>query len=172
VQLLLIRHAVAEEREEFAASGLTDDLRPLSDEGRRKMERGARGLARLLGGLDRLASSPLVRARQTAEIVAAAFGGLSIVETPTLAPDTRPDRFLAWLAGGASSGAAGVVAAVGHQPHLGRLAGRLLRGDDRPVVEFKKGSAALFEVDLAGGTAVLRWSLAPAQLRSLGRPGG
>ena len=167
MQLLLIRHAVAEEREEFRAGGLGDDLRPLSAEGQRKMERGAAGLAGLLPGLDLLATSPLVRARQTAEIVAAAFGGVAIVETPTLAPGAHPDRFLAWLADGRVDG---VVAGVGHQPHFGRLAGRLLRFDDCLVVEFKKGSAALFEVEPkagAGGAAMLLWSLAPAQLHRL-----
>ncbi len=172
MKLILVRHAIAEEREEFAASGLADDLRPISEVGRRKMEQGARGLATLLPGLDRLVSSPLVRARQTAEIVAAAFGGTPIVETATLAPGAEPGRFLDWLAG--RRWRAEAVAAVGHQPHLGRLAAHLLAGGDPSAeaveIEFKKGNAALFEV--GEGPAVLRWLLAPAYLRSLGRLAG
>jgi phosphohistidine phosphatase len=168
MELLLIRHAVAEEREEFAATGLSDDLRPLSSEGRRKMERGARGLAAQVAALDLVAVSPLVRARQTAEIVAAAFGGPPLVETASLAPDADPRRFLSWLA---RRRGAQRVAAVGHLPHLARLAALCLGGGDgeRPALEVKKGSAILLALGArpAAGRAVLVWSLAPAHLRRL-----
>lgn len=167
MKLLLIRHAVAEEGEEFAATGRSDDLRPLSAEGRRRMERGARGLMDVVPRLDLLAASPLVRARETAEIVVTAYGGLEIVETDTLAPGAAPGRFLAWLAG---REVAGVAAAVGHQPHLGRLAADLLGVGPRAAVAVKKGSAILFELgpEAGPGSATLLWSLAPAHLRRLG----
>jgi phosphohistidine phosphatase len=173
MKLLLIRHAIAEDFEEFARGGLADDLRPLTADGRRKMERGARGLAALLSGLDLVASSPLVRARQTAEIVAAAFGGPPLVETDTLVSGADPRRFLAWLA---QRPTAGVVAAVGHQPHLGLLAARLVGAGRRPAVAVKKGSALCFELAPApaagaanaNASATLLWALAPAHLRRLG----
>ena len=38
MQLLLIRHAIAEEQEDFAKTGKDDRLRPLTDEGRKKLE--------------------------------------------------------------------------------------------------------------------------------------
>ena len=166
-RLLVVRHAIAEETAEVAADGLGDELRPLSEEGRRRMECGARGLAGLVDGLDLLATSPLLRARQTAEILAAAFGEPPIVETDTLAPGADPGRFLAWLA---RQGVAGTAAAVGHQPHLGRLAAQLLgcREGGPPPVAVKKGCAMLFELAAESGTgATLLWSLAPGHLRRL-----
>src|SRR5580765_4775659 len=69
-ELYLIRHGVAEER----GDAWPDDARrPLSDDGMSLMKKNARGLARLGVTLDVVLTSPLVRARQTAEIVAAAF---------------------------------------------------------------------------------------------------
>ncbi|HEX4469200.1 MAG TPA: phosphoglycerate mutase family protein, partial [Gemmatimonadaceae bacterium] len=74
MDLLVIRHAIAEDKERFAASGRNDDLRPLTEEGRSKMRRAAQGLRTVVGRIAHLASSPLVRARETAEIVAPALG--------------------------------------------------------------------------------------------------
>src|SRR6478672_122417 len=58
MKLLLIRHAIAEEREDFARTGKDDRLRPLTDEGRKKMKQGARGLRRCVPAFDLLAPSP------------------------------------------------------------------------------------------------------------------
>src|SRR5690349_23208472 len=68
MNLLVIRHAIAEDKENFAATGRSDDQRPLTDAGRTKMRRGTQGLRTLIGKVAMLASSPLVRARETAEI--------------------------------------------------------------------------------------------------------
>src|ERR1035437_9242251 len=62
----IIRHASAEERSAFAATGKSNDRRPLTDEGRRKMTEAAEGLRALVPHLDVIAASPLVRAQQTA----------------------------------------------------------------------------------------------------------
>jgi phosphohistidine phosphatase len=70
MKLLIIRHAVAEERDAWANTGKSDDERPLTTEGRGKMARNARGLREGVPSVDLVATSPLVRARQTAEIVA------------------------------------------------------------------------------------------------------
>ena len=50
MKLLLIRHAIAEEREDFARTGKDDRLRPLTDEGRKKMKQAARGLRKIAPG--------------------------------------------------------------------------------------------------------------------------
>ena len=72
--LLVIRHGHAGDAEEFASTGRSDDERPLSEKGVRDMPRVAKGLASLIERIDLLAASPLVRARQTAEFVATAYG--------------------------------------------------------------------------------------------------
>jgi phosphohistidine phosphatase len=66
----VIRHAPAADRAEFAKTGKDDSERPLTDDGKTKMRRAARGLRSLVPKLDLLASSPYVRAHETAEIVA------------------------------------------------------------------------------------------------------
>lgn len=168
MNVLLVRHAIAEDKAEFAATGRPDSLRPLTEEGRRKMRAAAKGLAKTLPALDLLASSPLARAAQTAEILRKACPDAEPLELPALSPERDPRETLAWLKGrprGAS------VALVGHEPSLGRLAGWLMSGEETALVAFKKGGAALLEFpgDVEAGRAVLRWLLTPSQLRRLGR---
>jgi phosphohistidine phosphatase len=165
MRLLLIRHAIAEEREDFARTGKDDDLRPLTDEGRKKMKQSARGLRTLAPAIDVLATSPLTRAAQTAAIVDSVYGGLDEVEIEELTPDTTPEDFLRWL----RKQKVDTVAAVGHEPSLGQILGWFLTGTDRRLFAFRKGGACLLEFadEPAGGTATLLWALTPAQLRRL-----
>ena len=86
MHLLVIRHAIAADRAGTGSRGQSDALRPLTGEGRRKMADGALGLRALVPTLDVMASSPLVRAQQTAEIVAACYGIGQVEDTPALAP--------------------------------------------------------------------------------------
>src|SRR5687768_9494137 len=137
VPLLVVRHAIAEEREEFARTGQEDSLRPLTAEGRKKMRRGADGLRTVVPAIDVLATSPLVRAVQTAEIVAEAYGGLEMVTVQELSPDSELPAFLRWL-GTQASGR--MVAIVGHEPHLSGLTSWLLTGRNRSFISLKKGA--------------------------------
>src|SRR5580692_8521046 len=73
LDLLIVRHGPAGDRDEWAASGKDDDERPLTARGIREMRRAARGLRRLVGSVDAIGTSPLVRARETAEILGRAF---------------------------------------------------------------------------------------------------
>src|SRR5438094_8995307 len=114
MDLLIIRHAIAEDKDVFAQTEQGDDERPLTDEGREKMKRGAEGLRSVAPEISLLATSPLVRARQTAEIVANAYT-ISIGETTdVLRPDSSLDDFMGWVAPHAQES---VVAVVGHDPH-------------------------------------------------------
>lgn len=166
MQLLLIRHAIAEEKEDFARTGRDDDERPLTSEGRKKMRQVAAGLRRIVDTIDVLASSPFVRAMQTAEIVAAAYEGMPIVAVPALTPDAAFDEFAAWLR---EQHDAKIIAAVGHEPHIGGLATWLLCGDDDSRTPFRKGGAALLDIDGRPGraSAALSWFLPPGVLRRL-----
>ena len=168
MRLLVIRHAVAEERDAFAVTGQPDAQRPLTDDGRKKMKGAARGLKGIVPRLNVLATSPLLRAAQTAEIVSREYGGIESRTVPELSPERRPDELLGWLR---SHQLGDTVAIVGHEPHLGFLAGWLLTGRNDSFVDFKKGGAVLLEFDdpRAGGNAVLAWALPPRLLRALGK---
>ncbi|HEY2377218.1 MAG TPA: histidine phosphatase family protein [Gemmatimonadaceae bacterium] len=172
MNLLVIRHAIAEDKERFAATGRNDDLRPLTEEGRSKMRRGAQGLRAVIGRLAHLASSPLVRARETAEIVAPALGVARVEIVEALRPDRSYDEFLEWLQGAMlpNEDADRTVGVVGHEPHLSGLVTWLMTAGDDTRVELKKGAACLLRFDRAPakGQAMLRWSLTPSQLRDLG----
>ncbi|MGQ0537582.1 MAG: SixA phosphatase family protein [Gemmatimonadaceae bacterium] len=168
MHLLVIRHAIAEDREEFAKTQRDDGERPLTRFGRRRMRRNARGLRRVGPPIDVLASSPLVRADETARIVSDVFGLRdNLVYVDALTPEQKPDALVPWLK---QQPPDGTVALVGHEPHLSRLVTWLLTGDDQSGsrVLFKKGGACLLDLGegpRAGG-ATLLWLLTPAQLRA------
>src|SRR2546425_8241878 len=75
VRLLVVRHAIAEDREAYARSHRDDAARPLTSEGRRKMEGVALGLRQLVPTIDLLAASPFRPALETAEIIAQTYVG-------------------------------------------------------------------------------------------------
>jgi phosphohistidine phosphatase len=125
VQLLVVRHAIAEQKEEFARTGKDDSQRPLTIDGRRKMRRGTAGLRAVVPTIDVLAASPLLRAVQTAEILAAVYNGRNMVTVKELSPDSEFPPFLRWLR---TQDAGGTVAIVGHEPHLSGLTSWLLTG--------------------------------------------
>ena len=167
MELLVIRHGVAEERDDFAATGKDDSLRPLTKDGRWKMERGARALRHAIPSLNVIATSPFTRAAQTAKIVAAAYDDIGVERLDALTPDGRPQAFLTWLR---ERDADDRVAAVGHEPHLGSLVYWLLTGQAAEGrIAMKKGGACLLELDHRprAGKATLIWSLTPSILRRL-----
>jgi hypothetical protein len=100
VQVLVVRHAIAEQKEEFARTGTDDSQRPLTGDGRRKMRRGTAGLRAVVPTIDVLATSPLLRAVQTAEILAAVYNGRNMVTVKELSPDSEFPPFLRWLHAG------------------------------------------------------------------------
>ena len=97
MKLLLVRHAIAEEAETFIATGGTDAQRPLTEIGRKKMRKAANRLRLQLGRIDILACSPLLRARETAEIIARACGDPPLVERAELDYRYPPERVVDWL---------------------------------------------------------------------------
>lgn len=165
MKLLVIRHAIAEEREDFARTGKDDRLRPLTEDGRKKMKQGAKGLREMEPEIDLLATSPLTRAAQTAAIVDSVYGGLREVEIKELSPEATPSDFLRWL----RKQKADTVAVVGHEPSLSLIVSWLLTGTERRIIAMRKGGACLLEFsdEIGAGTATLIWALTPAQLRAL-----
>jgi phosphohistidine phosphatase len=163
-ELYLIRHAVAEERGDAWPD---DTKRPLSEDGMSRMRRAARGLSRLGVTVDVVLTSPLVRARQTAEIVAGAMDQKpTIVNIESLAPG---GAFAAVAADLEKHARKTRIALVGHEPGIGELAARLI--GSRHAIEFKKGAVCRIDVDELppGGPGDLRWFLSTRILRAIKR---
>ncbi|MEN9936703.1 MAG: hypothetical protein RLZZ387_3282 [Chloroflexota bacterium] len=154
MEIYFLRHGVAEER---APDG-TDASRRLTNEGREKLEASKAGLRRMRVEVDLLLTSPLVRARQTAE-VAGRHLGVTPQVAEALAPGCDAPRLLALLA---EHPRVERVMVVGHEPDFSGMVAELTGGR----VEMKKG--ALARVDLASavtGRGTLVWLLPPRALR-------
>lgn len=157
--LYLVRHAIAADR---GAAWPDDDLRPLTARGKEKFTRSVAGLAALEVRIDEILTSPLVRARQTADLLASGLRGRPLVRTTDVmrpgCPTARAIRELARQVRGRR------VALVGHEPGLGELAAALV-GAARPIA-FKKG--AVCRLDLPPGarwtSATLTWCATPKML--------
>jgi phosphohistidine phosphatase len=161
--LYLLRHAIAVER--GTAGYRRDRDRPLTPEGEKKMRRIARGLQALELPFDAILSSPFVRARQTAEIVAALFQAedrLAFTEALAVGGDHQAligeiqDRYTK----------ARSLLLVGHEPSLSILISTLLGGDSSFSIVLKKGGVCKLSIDSLryGRCATLEWLLAPGQL--------
>jgi phosphohistidine phosphatase len=167
MKILLIRHAAAVPR---GTPGIADDDRSLTPRGRAKFRAAARGLAEIVDRPDALLTSPLPRARATADIAAAAFRKI----TPRVEPDLGRSSVEAIVAVLAKYPSDALVAIVGHEPTLSSLLARFLGGGhaaDRFV--FKKGGAALVSMpDGPSAPGRLHWFVKPRILRALaGRRG-
>jgi len=161
VKLLIIRHASAVARE---SSQVADADRPLTEDGKRRFKTVARGLVRICGRPDLLLTSPFLRAATTAEMVAAAWGGITPVHEPNLAHGSPQDLINVLSQYVAHQ----KIAIVGHEPLLSRLLARLLGSEEHRGFTLRKGGVAL--VDIPGEPSEggrLDWLLRPKILREL-----
>ena len=165
LELYLVRHAIAETRGEEWPD---DDERPLTARGVARFREAVDGLRTLDTEVDEIFTSPLVRARQTAEILAAglARGKPAVRTLDALAPGHDPPSVLAQLARAVRRRR---VALVGHEPGLGELAAHLI-GAGR-ALPFKKGGICRIDVEsLASRRAgALAWFVTPKLLRGLSK---
>src|SRR5690349_731843 len=160
MELYFLRHGIAEDE---GPAGAGDAGRRLMEEGAQKMKEAARGVRRLGVRPDALISSPLARARQTAEIVARELD-LEVRLAEALAPGCDVDRLLALLR---EQPEARQVMVVGHEPDFSELIGALTGGSK---VQLKKGGLGRVDLDaLEAGTGTLVWLLPPRMLRAAGR---
>jgi phosphohistidine phosphatase len=157
LKLYFLRHGRAMARADWSGD---DDLRPLTPEGEAAMARAARTIAAMDLGFEVVVTSPLIRARRTAEIVAEAAGpGVGVVEDERLAGGLDVKALRAIVAG---HGAPKSLMLVGHEPDFSTVIGALIGGGR---VVCKKGGLA--RVDAADGdlkAAELVWLLPPSQL--------
>ena len=132
------------------------------------MRRASQGIVSLAPKLTIVASSPLRRAVQTAQIVADCYDHLEPTQVPCLSPRKPMAALLTWVQ---SQPPTSVVALVGHEPHLGTFASWLLTGLQESFIPMKKGGACLIglEKEIKPGRGRLIWALKPSQLRKLGK---
>jgi phosphohistidine phosphatase len=159
--LYIVRHAIAEDLK------TNDESRELTREGIEKMKKAAAGLRALDAVPEVMLTSPLVRARQTAEILVNAFQGKpGCRQVPALAPaGDRAEVYREIL----RHGQAASVMLVGHQPSLGEIAGEIAFGSPAAALELKKGGACAIEIErlTARPRGSLLWLATPALLRKL-----
>jgi phosphohistidine phosphatase len=163
MKLYLVRHAIAED----SGAGKNDAERALTEAGKERMARATAGLRKLNMQPALILTSPLRRARETAEILADGLGGVEVEFVPELSPGGELAAIVALLR---KQSRHPEIALVGHQPGLGQLASLLLSGAERRCeFDFKKGGVACLEMDFASGHAspgsVLKWFIGPRVLR-------
>jgi phosphohistidine phosphatase len=162
-ELYLIRHGVAAERGDDYPD---DSKRPLTNRGIARLRKEAKALDALGVEFDQIVTSPLVRTRQTADVLAESMKSKPPVSTAdALAPAGTPAAVIQELGKHMRKGR---IALVGHEPNLGELAGRLIGA--RAPLEFKKGAVCRidFEVLPPKGVGHLRWFVTPRMLRVIG----
>jgi phosphohistidine phosphatase len=162
-ELYLVRHAIAAKRGDEWPD---DTKRPLTKRGISRFEECVTGLRELEVAVDEVFTSPLVRAKQTAEILAAGMDRnppVKILEA--LAPGHTAKDVMTQLAKAAKRRR---IALVGHEPDLGELAAHLI-GANR-AIPFKKGGVCRVDVEsfTSRSAGTLIWFVGPKVLRELG----
>lgn len=154
--IYILRHGIAEERR----AGRADEKRTLTVEGRAKLTRVLKRARAAKVSPSVILTSPYVRAVQTAEMAAKLLGcKKKVVRTEALLPSSSPEQVWGEIRGLRNQSA---VMVTGHEPLLSQTASYLL-GEQRTIIELKKGALAAIEVSGSGKTpeGVLRWLLTP-----------
>ena len=163
MDLYLLRHATAADR--VTPGYEIDSTRPLTPEGARKMGRAAQGMRALDISFDLILSSPYLRAKQTAEIVARVLKSEDRLELASnLAPGGNRMELIEGLSQRPDSPSS--ILLVGHEPDMSELISMLTAGNfDLPVV-MKKGALCKLSADSLhyGRCASLCWLLTARQL--------
>lgn len=154
MRCFFLRHGIAADQDSWSG---TDFDRPLTREGRDRMECEARAIDDLDLDLDRIVSSPLLRAKQTAEIVANRLD-VKVVDDPRLASGFNLEGFRAIVA---DHGDAGAIMLVGHEPSMSATIGRAI-GD--ASIELKKAALAGIDLDDAASPSGTLFCLIPPKV--------
>jgi len=164
MNLYILRHGIATES---GASGFkTDAERPLTPKGRRQLRQIADAMRSLDLQFNLIFTSPFVRARQTAEIIAKRMKLKKCLTcSDELTPDGNPKALVREL--NELKPASENVLLVGHEPYLSRLIAQLISGNENVEIDFKKAGLCKLETDLLrfDRCARLAWLLTPKQMR-------
>jgi len=166
MNLYVIRHAIAVD--EGTSEYESDSERPLTDKGRKKMRQIAKALRNLGVEFDLILSSPYVRARETAEILADVFKMKKKLDfSDNLIPMGNPELLITEVNEKYSVNS---LAVVGHEPHLSTLVGLLVAENAKIDVTLKKGGVCYLSADdlHQEHRATLEWLLTPGILMEIG----
>jgi len=156
MQLYVVRHAYAGQHGDPLYPD--DSLRPLTKEGRKRFKATVKRLAKRGFHPEIIATSPLVRCRQTADLVAELVPcSPEVVELAELAPDSKLDSLLTWT----NQRVEASIAWVGHAPDVDRMVGTLI--GQQAAIRMAKGGVAYidFEDAAAVGQGTLKWFVIP-----------
>lgn len=161
MDIYFLRHASAGDSRLNPAK---DDERALDKLGIEQSHNVGLGLAAMKISFDAILCSPLLRAQQTAKVVADEIGHKDkIITEPGLVPGGSYEQFRDILR---RHGSKACILVVGHNPSMTEFLNKLLIGENAPdAVEVKK--AALAKVETNGNRAMLKWCLPPKVLRAL-----
>ena len=163
MNLYLLRHGIAVDPSQ---PGLASDAeRPLTPKGKRRLRQIANAMGAMKISLDVILSSPHVRAKQTAEIVAKSLKRQKQLQfSDELTPGGNPRLLIQRL--NELRPRPENILLVGHEPYLSRLLALLAAGNTGLAIDFKKGGLCKLEVDSLryGRCATLAWLLTPRQM--------
>lgn len=167
MRVVVVRHGVALDRELARQQRLSDSARALTPQGRRKMRGVARGVAMWVPAVDIIATSPLIRAVETAQLLHRRVHSAKPVVCSALRPGHTVASLPNWLK---QQHAASTVLVVGHEPDLSLFIAWATVGRRRSAIKLKKGGACLLEFagPIAKGRAAMHWLMTPSQLRICG----
>jgi len=161
MHILLVRHAIAAP---LSSPAERDEDRQLTDLGKRRFRIVAEALRRIAPKPSTILTSPLIRARQTAEILAKMWDGVAPVESPALV-DGDWDEISRLLD---RQGASDTVVLVGHESWISELAARLLGAKSGRPLAFRKGGVAMIEIESSrSGPGTLVWFIPPRVFRKI-----
>ena len=162
MEIYILRHGIAVNR---GTPGYKKDSdRPLTPEGEEKVHQIAKAMLAMELKFDLMLSSPYLRSKQTAQIVAAELDE-EVTLTDLLTPDGNPLELIRELNDEKPQSAL----LVGHEPYLSGLISVLVTGESKAAIELKKGGLCKLSADRVsfGQCATLNWLLTPKQMRMM-----
>ena len=163
MNLYLLRHGIAVDPETFGCE--LDSERPLTARGESRLREAAKAMDALELSFDLILSSPFLRAKQTAEVIARNLKlRRKLAFSDTLMPEGNPRALIQQLNGFHPEPEN--VLLVGHEPYLGKLVSLLAAGNTSLEIDFKKGGLCKLEAESLhlGRCAKLVWLLTPRQM--------
>jgi phosphohistidine phosphatase len=160
MDVFVLRHGEAGNRQKMT---VVDTRRTLTAAGRKDIDEIAKGLLKLKIRPDQIITSPLVRARETADIVAKVQKSRSVEEWEELKPEGNRQQFYGRLSKLKSES---TVLVVGHEPYLSTMICEIIGALGGHIV-LKKGGLARVQIDafVPKVSGKLRWLLSPRLLK-------